>query len=145
MRKLFLLAAALVTVLLLTISCVGVSRDAYDNTTAELAIRAAELETLNIKYEQVSGDYATANASIARAKNELAIFNSIFIPAMTGELDTATPDEKDAIVQDIENSIAAMADDTLTRKYMAMKYSGNSDDMVAFFLYLLEDMEKTLE
>jgi len=142
-RKLVLLS--IVLVLLFTISCGGVSKEAYDKTAGDLAVKVAQLDALNTKYEQVNGDFASANACLNHVKGELEIFNAIFIPAMTGDLENTSREEKEIVINELEANIRAMDDPVLSRKYNDMKYSGDDQAMVEFFLYLLEDMQRTLE
>ena len=160
MKKTIWLVAGLVMVLLFAVSCGGVSQEAYDkatgdlaaktaelkNSTDDLTAKTAELQALNTKYDQTNSDLAAVNTKLTKAKNEIAILNAIFLPAITGEMEQMSDAEGEKLLQEIEANVNTIGDAVLTKKYNAMKDSnGDADTTMDFFVYLLQDMEKTLE
>lgn len=152
MKYLIAIGVGLVFVSIFTVSCGGVSQEVYDRATENLA-------SLNATYEQVNNDLAAkaaeleslntqnneANTKLDKLKIEVAIYNAVFIPALTGELDYASEAEQQQIINGIEDNIKTLNDPVLQRKYNQMKFSADSDATAEFFLYLLQDIEKTLE
>jgi hypothetical protein len=145
-RKFFLLFVSLITVLLLAVACNGmVSQQEYNKVADDLAAEKAEIESLNNRVNQANNDLADAFAKTVRAKREVTIFNSLFIPALNGEMYLATDEEQSRIIKTIEKTIEDIGDKGLSEKYRLMKSSGDSDATAGFFIYLLQDLEETLK
>jgi hypothetical protein len=140
MKKAIVLIIGLILVLAFTVSCSsGVAQTAYDKAVSDLTAKTAELN-------QVKTGLDAANVKLVKAKNELAMFNEIFIPALDGTLNTMSQADQTKLFQDLQTKVDAMKDAALSSKFAAItSSSGGSQETMDFFLYLLQDMEKALK
>jgi septal ring factor EnvC (AmiA/AmiB activator) len=164
--KNFFLGLGLILVLLLAASCGGPSLKDFNQATNDLASLNAtyqqvnnNLQRVNNELQQVNSDLQVKTAEVDslndsnnetqtrlnKVKIELAIYNAVFIPALTGELNNAGEEEQQKIMDEIEADINLLDDPIMLRKYNQMKFSGDSDATAEFFLYILQDMENTLK
>ena len=164
--KKFFLGIGLILVLIFAASCGGPSLKDYTQATNDLASLNATLQQANDRLQQAASDLQQANddlevksaevdslndssnetgTKLHKLKLELAIYNAVFIPALTGELNNASEGEQQKIMDEIEVNIKLLDDAILLRKYNQMKFSGETDATAEFFLYILQDMEKTLK
>lgn len=145
----------------------GVSQEEYDQVNSELATAQAqvdslesdlstaqeEIETLESDYEEVQSDLQDSQdkiealeEKIKQAKAQAEVINGLFVPALTGELDTMTEEEAINYFLDWRDKVEATGDPTLKEKFQGLIDSGFADDqMLDFFLYLFESIPNTLE
>ncbi len=86
------------------------------------------------------------NEKLGKARNEIEILNAIFIPAMKGEFNNKTQDEMMSMFLSWKDKVNTVKDTILTAKFQAIMDGGGSNEAtMAFFQYLLEDIEKTVK
>jgi hypothetical protein len=140
MKKFIVLVFGLVVLLAFTVSCSsGVAQSTYDKAVSDLTAKTAELS-------QAKTGLDATNTKLAKVKNELAIFNGIFIPALDGTLNTMSQADQTKLFQNLQAKVDALKDAKITSKFAAItSSSGGSQETTDFFLYLLQDMENALK
>jgi chromosome segregation ATPase len=140
------------------------ANDKYSILSGNWTLLQAEFDELNDTYEKASGDLTEANSGLTIANgdlskansdltavnakmeklgHEIVVLNALFIPAITGQIKSMTPQEADEMEKIMESNIEAIGDPTLSAKYIAMKYGGTNTQFASdFYEYLLTDMEK---
>ena len=133
MKKAIGLGMVVILVLLFSVSCGGgVAQDKYDKVNSDLAAKTAELKA--------------ATDKLALVKGEVEIFNTIFLPAMRGDLDNMSDTDSMNLFLSVRDKVIAVGDSELTAKFQAIIDSAGSDESVFdFFIYLLEDISKELK
>ncbi len=125
----------------------------YDKVSNELKAVQSQIETLQGDYDQVKEELKATQAQIRtlqqkmkRAKAEAEILGGILIPAITGELDQMTELEAANWFLGWIDRIQAAEDPVAEEKFQALIASGfREEEMMDFFLYLLENIPKMLE
>jgi hypothetical protein len=153
MKKAFGLVLALILILLLSASC-GIAQDKYDKVTSDLTAAQVQIQKVqgdlaakNTELSTKASELKAAQDKLGKAKAEVEIFNAIFIPAMSGELNNMSEAEGINLFFNLRDKVKAIGDPTLTAKLQAVIDSGSSDETVIlpFFVYLLEDISRALE
>jgi septal ring factor EnvC (AmiA/AmiB activator) len=165
MKKAFGLSLALILILLFSVSC-GISQDKYDKVNSSLAAAQVQIQKLQgditakdaslaaaqAQIQKLQGDITAkdttlkaANDKMGKAKAEVEIFNAIFIPAMTGELNNMSEAEGTKLFLGLRDKVVAIGDPLLTTKIQAVIDSGSNEATLAFFQYLLEDIARTVQ
>ncbi|OGO31537.1 MAG: hypothetical protein A2Z29_10695 [Chloroflexi bacterium RBG_16_56_11] len=154
MKKAIGIGLALISILLLAASCGGgVSQDEYDKVSADLTAARAENQNLQTQLSTKTAELAAKDSELetlkknsARARAEMEVLNSIFIPAMTGELSDFTGAEAFNLFLGLLDKVKAIGDAGLTDSFQAIMSSETADQAVLdFFVYLLQDILKSLE
>ena len=149
MKKALGSGLALVMVLLilpLLVSCSGISQDKYDKVNGDLAASQAQIQKLQGDLTAKDAESKATNEKLVKAKNEIKILNAIFIPAMNGEFNNKTQDEMMSMFLGWKDKVDTVKDTILTAKFQAIMDGGGSNEAtMAFFQYLLEDIEKTVQ
>jgi hypothetical protein len=133
-KKAIGLGMVVILVLLFSVSCGGggVAQDKYDKVNSDLAAKTVELKT--------------ATDKLALVKSEVEIFNTIFLPAMRGDLDNMSDTDSMNLFLSLRDKVIAVGDSELTTKFQAIIDSAGGDEPVFdFFIYLLEDISKELK
>jgi hypothetical protein len=127
------LGMVVILVLIFSVSCGGgVAQDKYDKVNSDLAAKTTELKT--------------ATDKLALVKSEVEIFNTIFLPAMRGDLDNMSDTDSMNLFLSLRDKVIAVGDSELTTKFQAIIDSAGGDEPVFdFFIYLLEDISKELK
>jgi outer membrane murein-binding lipoprotein Lpp len=140
---------ALIMVLLilpLLISCSGISQEKYDKVNTDLAAAQTQIQKLQGDLTAKDAELKATHEKLGKARNEIEILNAIFIPAMKGEFSNKTQDEMMSTFLSWQGKINTAKDTILTAKFQAIMDSGGGNEpTMAFFQYLLEDIEKTLK
>jgi hypothetical protein len=146
-KKGFCLVLGLVILLLLSVACSGgVSQDKYDKVNGDLAAAQVQAQKLQGDLTVKDTQLKTANDKLALAQSEIEIINTIFIPAFKGELDNVTETESMNLFLSMRDKVNAVGDSELTAKFQAIIDSIGSDEAtLAFFIYLMEDISRTLK
>ena len=145
MKKAFGLGLALILILLLSVSC-GISQDKYDKVTSDLAAAQVQIQKLQGDLTAKDTEFKAANDKLAKAKNEINVLNTIFIPAITGEFNNKTQTEMLTVFLGWRDKVNTIGDSALTAKFQAIiDSSGSEEATMAFFQYLFEDIAKTLQ
>jgi len=150
MKKGISLGLALIMVVLLfpfLISCSsGISQDKYDKVNADLTAAQVQIQKLQGDITTKDATLKSANDKLAKAKNEINVLNTIFIPALTGELNNKTQSEMMTVFLGWRDKVNTFGDPALTAKFQAIiDSSGGEAATMAFFQYILEDIAKTLQ
>jgi outer membrane murein-binding lipoprotein Lpp len=149
MKKVLSSGLVLITVLLvlpLLVSCSGISQEKYDKANSDLAAAQAQIQKLQGDLTAKDAESKATNEKLVKARNEIEILNAIFIPAMNGEFNNKTQDEMTRMFLSWKGKVDTVKDTILTAKFQAIMDGGGSNEAtMAFFQYLLEDIEKTVQ
>ena len=136
----------MVMVLTFPVSCSGISQEKYDKMNSDLAAAQAQIQKLQGDLTAKDTELKATNEKLGKARNEIDVLNAIFIPAIKGELNNKTQDEMTNMFLVWRDKVNTIGDPTLTAKFQAIMDSGGGNEAsMAFFQYLLEDIEKTLQ
>jgi len=139
------LGLALMLVLLLLSAC-GVPQEQYNKLNSDLAAAQAQIQTLQSDLTAKESDLKATQEKIVQATSKMEVLNAIFIPAMKGELNNMTQTETVTYFFTWRDKVNAIGDPVLTSKFQSIIDSGGADEVtLSFFLYLLENIPKTLE
>lgn len=145
MKKAFGLVLALIIILLFSVSC-GISQDKYDKVNSDLAAAQVQIQKLQSDITTKDATLKAANDKLAKAKNEIGVLNTIFIPAMAGELNNKTQSELMTVFLGWRDKVNTIGDPVLTAKFQAIvDTAGNEETTMAFFQYLLEDIARAVQ
>lgn len=132
---------------LIAVSCVAtVSQEQYDKLGAELSAAQAQVEALQSDLESAQSRIALLEEKITRAKAQADIISGLFVPALTGELNEMTAAESTRFFLEWRDQVEASGDILLKDKFQTlMDAEFANEGMMDFFLYLFENLPKTLE
>ena len=132
---------------LIAVSCVAnVSQEEYDKLAAELSAAQAQVEALQSDLESAQSRIALLEEKITRAKAQADIISGLFVPALTGELNEMTSAESTRYFLEWRDQVEASGDILLKDKFQTlMDAEFANEGMMDFFLYLFENLPKTLE
>jgi len=149
MKKALISWLVLIMVLLilpLLISCSGISQEKYDKANSDLAAAQVQIQQLQGDLTAKDAELKATNEKLGKARNEIVILNAIFIPAMKGDFNNKTQDEMMSMFLSWQDKVNTVKDTILTAKFQAIMDSGGGNEAtMAFFQYLLEDIEKTVQ
>jgi outer membrane murein-binding lipoprotein Lpp len=141
-----LILTMLALVITFLVSCSGISQEKYDKVNSDLTAAQAQIQKLQGDLTAKDTELKATSAKLAKAKNEIEVLNSIFIPALTGELNNKTQDEMTSVFLSWRDKVNTIGDATLSTKFQAIMDSGGGNEAtMAFFRFLLEDIEKTVK
>ena len=167
-KKGFLAGVVLLLVLLLTVGC-GVPKEDYEAVVAErdsaqtelqsvkseldgvesqLDVVKTELATVKAELQSTQSELSAAQSTmqaqeqeIAKAKTFAELISMVFVPALAGE----EVNEVELLFQ-WRDKVEAAGDAELQRLFDAvMDSEGGDPEILAFFLYLFENLPKALE
>jgi len=136
-----------VLISLVTISCVAtVSQEEYDKLKAELSAFQAQVKVLQSDLEAAQNRIDLLEQKMTRAKAQAEIISGLFVPALTGELNEMTAGESVQFLLEWLDQVEASGDAVLKEKFQAlMDAEFANEGMMDFFLYLFENLPRTLE
>ncbi len=149
--KTWLVIVSVVAVLLAASTGVGFwmlsdTKAELADTKAELVSTEAELTSTEAELTSTEAELTEINETLEEAKARMAIIESIFVPAFTGELDELTEAEAMAFFLEWRDQIMAIGDPVLEAKFEACidsYFFGTA--CFNFFVYLFESMAEALE
>jgi hypothetical protein len=146
-KRAIVLLIGLIFALTFFVSCTqNVVQTTDAKTASDLADKTAQLQEMTAKYNKAMQSLLDSKIKLFTVKAELAISNTFFIPAFTGELDAMSETEQALLVQDVQAKINSLGDPTIKSKFDAIVNSNGGDQETAdFFVYLLQDMEMTVK
>ena len=129
----------LVSLLMLGGCAEGVSQEDYEMIVTERD--AAQAEVITLRSELVS-----LEQKMAQAKALAEVMSSLFVPALTGELEKISEGESMRYLQEWHDKIEASGDPLVRDKFEALVESGFPDKQIRdFFLYLFETLLERLK
>lgn len=138
-RDLIGIALLLVSSLVLGGCADGVSQEDYEAIVAERDTARAEVVTLQ-------SELASLERKMARAKALAEVVNSLFVPALTGELEQISENESMRYFQEWRDKVEASGDPLAQDKFETLIESRFPDEQMRdFFLYLFEVLLERLE
>jgi len=128
----------------------GVSKDDYQAVVDERDSALAELQSVKAELQSVKGELSTAKSSIqdyeqkvAKVRIEAEMINGVFVPVLKGTEGTIDPTD---FLFKLRDNVEGLNDAVLKEKFDAvMDSEGGSEELNDFFLYLFEDIPKTLQ
>jgi len=138
---------SIVLISLIAVSCVAtVSQEEYDKVKAELVAAQAQVETLQSDLKAAQSRIELLEQKVVRAKAQAEIISGLFVPALTGEFNEMTTSESTHFFLEWRDQVEASGDTLLKDKFQALIDAEFADEgMMDFFLYLFENLPKTLE
>ena len=154
MRKRWLISGIVIlTIFPLLLSGCGVSQEVHDAVVAERDAAKTEVQLLQsdlaeaqAQIQSLQGEVQAAKEHILLARTNAEIVNSIFIPAVTGELDEISETEIMSLILEWNDKIETTEDPQMMTMFEALLDSKFGDEeMLDFFVYVLERIPEILE
>lgn len=117
-----------------------------ENLESELAEEESQIETLQSEVEEAQSEIEALNKKIAYAKVLAKIVESIWVPAMTGELDLMSEDESMWLFLKWNYDISNSGDTILQEKYGAFINANFAyDKLLDLLIYIFETVPQILD
>ena len=141
-KRWFLVGGIMLLLALLMAGC-GVAQEQYDTVVAERDSAQAELQSAKDELSAAQSTIQAQRQAITKAKTEAEMLNALFVPIFKGE--EGEIDYLDLLFE-WWDKIEATGDPVLKLKFEAvMDSEGGDEETTDFFIYLFEDIPKTLE
>lgn len=159
-KRWFIYGTVILLIFPLLLSGCGVSQEEYNVVLAErdaaktevqllqsdLAEAQAQIQSLIKDSVEAQAELQASKERMLQAKTNAEIVNSIFIPAVTGELDEISEIEAMSLVIEGRDKIKTTEDSQMMTKFEALIDSKfGEEQMLDFFVYVLKRIPEILE